>query len=109
MVAEDEEALRSAASPGPGPHGLANRLCYLGQAVSGQCRHAEAELLFQRALALIEGSQSPETELTAFVLEPYARLFRATGRAVEAGEMEARAQAVRAQAASLRASAPPSA
>ena len=63
--------------------------------VSGQ--YAEAEPLYQRALAIWEKALGPEHLNVAQSLENYADLLRKTGRADEAAELEARAQAIRAK------------
>ena len=59
-------------------------------------RHAEAEPLYGRALAMSEESLGLEHPTVAMVLENYAQSLRKTGRAVEADEMETRAKAIRA-------------
>ena len=60
-------------------------------------KRAEAEPLIERSLATREnalGSQHPDV---AESLENYAALLRDTGRGTEAGNMEARAKAIRAK------------
>ncbi len=59
-----------------------------------QGRYAEAEPLFQRALAINEKALGPEHPDVAQSLENYAALLRQTTRADEAVEMEARAKAI---------------
>ena len=59
--------------------------------------YAEAEPLYQRALAIREkalGSQHPDV---AAILEKYSRLLRKTNREDEAIKLEQRAQAIRAK------------
>ncbi len=62
-----------------------------------QGRYAEAEPLFQRALAIDEKALGPEHPDVAQSLENYAALLRQTARADEAKRMEARAKAIRAK------------
>ncbi len=62
-----------------------------------QGRYAEAEPLFQRALAIDEKALGPEHPDVAASLENYAALLRQTARADEAERMEARAKAIRAK------------
>ncbi len=62
-----------------------------------QGRYAEAEPLFQRALAINEKALGPEHPDVAQSLENYAALLRQTARADEAERMEARAKAIRAK------------
>ena len=62
-----------------------------------QRRYAEAEPLYQRALAIVEKALGPEHPHVAGGLENYAVLLRATGRSDEATKMEARAKAIRAR------------
>ncbi len=62
-----------------------------------QRKYAEAEPLFRRALLIAEKTLGPEHPNVAQVLENYADLLRKMGRAEEATEMEARAQAIRAK------------
>jgi tetratricopeptide (TPR) repeat protein len=61
-----------------------------------QGRYAQAEPLFQRALAIWEKALGPEHPNVATALENYARLFREMKRGAAARELEARAQAIRA-------------
>ncbi len=71
-----------------------NNLAVLYQA---QGRYAEAEPLYQRALATVEKALGPEHPHVATSLENYAALLRQTARADEAERMEARAKAIRAK------------
>ena len=71
-----------------------NNLAALYQA---QGNYAEAEPLYQRALAIDEKALGPEHPDVATSLENYASLLRETGRAGDAAEMETRAQAIRAK------------
>ena len=65
-----------------------------------RARYAEAEPLYQRALAILEKALGPEHPHLATGLENYAVLLRAIGRQEEAATMEARAQVIRTKAAS---------
>ncbi len=71
-----------------------NNLANLYQA---QGHYAEAEPLYQRALAIREKALGPEHPDVATSLENYAALLRETARADEAERMEARAKAIRAK------------
>jgi tetratricopeptide (TPR) repeat protein len=62
-----------------------------------QGRHAEAEPLYRRALAIREKTLGPDHPDVATVLVNYAALLRETGRGAEAEKLEARAQAIRAK------------
>ncbi len=62
-----------------------------------QGRHAEAEPLHKRALAIREKALGPDHPDVATILENYAVLLRVTGRDAEATEMEARAKVIRAK------------
>ncbi len=59
--------------------------------------YAEAAPLYRRSLAIWERALGPEHPDVAQNLKNYAALLRKTGRADEAAEMEARAQAIRAK------------
>ena len=61
-----------------------------------QGKYAQAEPLYQRALAIREKALGPEHPDTATSLENYALLLRKTGRSAEAAKLEARAKAIRA-------------
>ncbi len=71
-----------------------NNLANLYQA---QGHYAEAEPLYQRALAIWEKTLGPDHPDVATSLENYAALLRETGRGEEAKEMEVRAKAIRAK------------
>jgi TonB family protein len=58
-------------------------------------RYAEAEPLFKRAQTIAETPAGSGGLLTANILDDYAELLRRTNRANEAGNMKARAQAIR--------------
>ena len=58
-------------------------------------RHAEAEPLYERALAVAEERWGPEHPRVAMVLESYALLLGQTGRTRAAAEMAGRAAAIR--------------
>ncbi len=72
-------------------------LTNLAALYQAQGNYAEAEPLYQRALAIWERALGPEHPDVAKVLNSYASLLRETGRADEAAEMEARAKAIRAK------------
>ncbi len=63
----------------------------------GQVKYAEAEPLYERALAIREEALGAEHPHVAQSLENYAALLRKTGRDAEAARMEARAKAIRAK------------
>ena len=58
-------------------------------------RHAEAEPLFERALAVAEERWGPDHPRVAIVLESYALLLGQTGRTAAAAQMAGRAAAIR--------------
>lgn len=60
-----------------------------------QKRYAEAEPLYQRAMAIFEQSLGPRHPNVAICLDNYAELLRKTKRMDEARAMEARARAIR--------------
>jgi tetratricopeptide (TPR) repeat protein len=62
-----------------------------------QGKYAQAEPLYQRALAIREKALGPGHPDVADTLENYAGLLRKIGRHAEADKMEARAQAIRAK------------
>ena len=62
-----------------------------------QGKHAQAELLFRRAIAIDEKALGPEHPHVAIGLENYADLLRKMNRDAEAEKLEARAQAIRAK------------
>jgi len=62
-----------------------------------QGRYAQAEPLYQQALAIVEKALRPDHPDVARVLENYAALLHKLNRDAEADKMEARAQAIRAQ------------
>jgi tetratricopeptide (TPR) repeat protein len=76
---------------------VANGLNNLAALYRDQGRYAEAEPLYQRALAIWEEALGPEHPNVATALENYAALLRDTGRSEDAMEMEARAKAIRAK------------
>ena len=59
--------------------------------------YAEAEPLYQRALAIYENALGPEHPYVATTLENYAALLRQTARVDEAERFEARSKAIRAK------------
>ncbi len=76
---------------------MANSLNNLARLYQAQGKYAEAEPLYQRALAIVEKALGPEHPHVATSLENYAALLRQTARADEAERMEARAKAIRAK------------
>ena len=58
---------------------------------------SDAELRYQRSLAILERALGPEHPNVAQSLKNYAGLLRETGRGEEAEEMEARVLAIRAK------------
>lgn len=88
-----------AGPPSPDHPGAAlglNKL--LGQIYARQGKYAQAEPLYQRALAIYEKTLGPQHPDVADVLEDYARLLRETGRNEEGQQMEQRATEIRARA-----------
>ncbi|MCH7778027.1 MAG: tetratricopeptide repeat protein [Gemmatimonadetes bacterium] len=79
---------------------LATSLNNLALLYEAQGRYAEAEPLYQRALAIREKALGPEPPDVATSLENYADLLRKTGRVSEATKMETRAKAIGAKQAS---------
>ncbi len=90
-------ALKEAEGFGPQDPRLATSLNNLGFLYQAQGRYAEAEPLYQRALAIKEKALGPEHPSVATSLENYAALLRNTGRTTEAAKMKARAKAIRAR------------
>jgi tetratricopeptide (TPR) repeat protein len=58
-------------------------------------RYDEADPLFRRAIAIREENLEPDHPLLLELLTDYAILLRETGRAGEAGELEAQVDAAR--------------
>ena len=77
---------------------LARSLNNLAAAYAAQGKYAEAEPLYQRALAILEKVLGPDHPDVAAVLSNYADLLRATKRGTEAASLEARAAAIREKA-----------
>ena len=75
---------------------MATSLNNLAVLYHAQGRYAEAELLYQRALAIYEKTLGPEHPNVADLLENHAEFLRATDRNEEARAFEARAQMIRA-------------
>ncbi len=90
-------ALKEAEGFGPQDPRLATTLNNLGEVYRAQAKHAEAEPLYMRAMAIIEKALGPEHPDVAQSLENYAALSRKTGRDDEAVKLEARAKAIRAK------------
>ncbi len=76
---------------------MATSLNNLAGLYEAQGHYAQAEPLYQRALAIVEKALGPEHPDVAQSLENYAALLRQTARADEAERMEARAKAIRAK------------
>ncbi len=75
----------------------ASALHQLAHVYDAQGKHAKAEPLFRRALAIQEKALGPEHPKVAQHLEDYAALLRKMEREAEASKMEARAKAIRAK------------
>ncbi len=95
-----EAARKEAEAFGPDDVRLATSLNNLALLYKAQGRYAEAEPLYQRALAIREKALGPEHPDVAASLQNYAALLRKTGRVSEATKMEARAKAIGAKQAS---------
>ena len=76
---------------------MATSLNNLALLYHAQGRYAEAEPLYQRALAIREKVLGPEHPHVATSLENYAALLKKMGRGAEAEPLEARARAIRAR------------
>jgi hypothetical protein len=62
---------------------------------ANQGKYADAEPLYQRALAIREETLGPDHPEVATILEKYASQLCKTGREMQARPMNARAQAIR--------------
>ncbi len=93
---QTKAALSAAEAFGPNDPRLATTLNNLGVIYDTQGKHAEAEPLYKRALAIREKALGPEHPDVASVLESYAALLRKTKRSGEATMMKLRAKAIRA-------------
>ena len=82
---------------GPEHPDVAASLNNLAVLYDDQGKYAQAEPLYQRALAIVEKALGPEHPHVATSLETYAIMLRETGRDDLAAEMEARAKAIRAK------------
>ncbi len=69
----------------------------LAEALSAQGKYTKAEPLFQRSLKFMERYYGPEDIRLARILEHYAGLLATLDREDEAGQLAARAKAIRAQ------------
>lgn len=69
----------------------------IGSVSAARSFSAEAEPLYQRALAIREKALGPEQPDVADVLENYASLMRKIGNDAEAEKLEARAATIRAK------------
>ncbi len=87
-------ALQEVENFGPEDTRLATSLNNLALLYHDEGKYAEAEPLYQRALAINEKTLGPEHPSVALSLENYAELLRKTGREEEASSMEARAEAI---------------
>ena len=81
---------------GPEHPGVARSLLTLGYRYWRQADLEQAELLYQRALAIQETVLGPQAPEVATTLDDYAALLRQTNRVVEAVTLEQRARAIRA-------------
>ena len=97
--AEAEElylaALEEAESFGEQDPRLATSLNNLAELYRAQGKYAEAEPLYQRALAILEKALGPEHPNVATSLDNYAALLREMDRNAEADKLEERARAIR--------------
>ena len=69
----------------------------MAQSYLNQGRYAEAESLFQHALAIYEQALGPDSPRIIDVLEDYAIMLRSMQRTAEAARLEARIAAIRAK------------
>ncbi len=76
---------------------VANSLNNLAELYRAQGNYAQAEPLYQRALAIWQKALGPEHPQVAMVLENYTVLLYRLHRDAEAEKMEARAKAIRAK------------
>jgi tetratricopeptide (TPR) repeat protein len=76
---------------------VATSLNGLAELYRAQGRYADAEPLYQQALATWEKALGPDHPNVAATLENYAELLRDVGRGGEAAAMEDRAEAIRAK------------
>ncbi len=82
---------------GPEHPDVATSLNNLASLYHNQGKYAQAEPLYQRALAIWEKALGPEHPQVATFLENFGDLLRKMNRDAEADKMEARAQAIRAK------------
>ena len=78
---------------------MATSLKNLAGLYDSQGKYAKAEPLYQGALAIYKKALGPEHPGVATCLKNYASLLRKMDRSQEAGQLEARAQAIRAKSA----------
>ena len=90
-------ALKEAEKFGEQDPRFAASLNNLGLLYQAQGQYAQAEPLYERALAIAEKALGPEHPNVATSLENYAALLHKFNRDAEADKMEARAQAIRAK------------
>ncbi len=74
---------------------MAATLPTLAGVYQAQGNYAEAESLYQQALAIVKKTLGPDHPYVATVLENMADLYKKTGRLDEAKRLEARAKAIR--------------
>ena len=74
---------------------MAQSLNNLAELYKGQGKHAEAEPLFKRALAIAEKALGLEHPHVATVLENMSEVYEKTGKKDEAESLKARAEKIR--------------
>lgn len=82
---------------GPTHPYVATTLSNLAALYEEQRQYAQAEPLYQRALAILEQALGPEHPQVVVSIRHYATLLRQTNRIAEADKLEARAQALSGQ------------
>ena len=93
-----EAALKEAEAFGPDAVRLATSLNNLAALYHAQGKYAEAEPLYQRALAIRENALEPEHPDVATSLNNLAELYRAQGKYAESEPLHQRALAIREKA-----------
>ena len=76
---------------------IATTLKYLAGLYQAQGKYAEAEPLYQRALAIYEQALRPDHPFTVTTLKNYASLLRKMQRTREAATLEQRARVIQAK------------
>jgi tetratricopeptide (TPR) repeat protein len=74
---------------------VAATLTNLAGVYQAQGNYAEAESLYQQALAIVKKTLGPDHPYVATVLENISELYKETGRMNEAKRFEERANAIR--------------